>query len=70
MLGTAPFGPAPSAPQPDSFSKMSRVDSSSSGSKYSRSDVSKSVDTVSGLLFAMIAPYPAARSACAAFTDA
>ena len=46
------------------FSTSSAV----SGSKYSRSDVSKSVETVSGLLLMMIASYPASRKARTAWT--
>ena len=53
--GTASRSPSAPPPAPASFSSMSSADSSSSGSKYSRSDVSKSVETVSGLLLAMIA---------------
>ncbi len=51
-----------------SFSRMSRTLSSSSGSKYSRSEVSKSVETVSGLLLSMMLCAPAARRACALCT--
>ena len=45
------------------------MDSSSSGSKYNRADASKSVETVSGLLFTMIGATPSSRSALADCTQ-
>ena len=54
---------------PDSFSMMSRTDSSSSGSKYRRSDVSKSVETVSGFEFTITAATPPRCNAHAAWTE-
>ena len=52
-----------------SFSIMSRMLSSSKGSKYSRSLVSKSVDTVSGFELTKILFMPATCSAHAACTE-
>ena len=49
-----------------SFSSMSRTDSSSSGSKYSLSLVSKSVETVSGFEFTITLWTPSSWSAHAA----
>ena len=49
-----------------SFSRMSLTDSSSSGSKYSRSLVSKSVDTVSGFELAITLWMPSSCNAQAA----
>jgi len=46
-----------------SFSIISLTSSDVNGSKYNLSDVSKSVETVSGLLFAIIASYPNSRRA-------
>ena len=48
--------------------EMLRTLSGSSGSKYSRVDASKSVDTVSGLELTMTALQPAWRSTSAAWT--
>jgi hypothetical protein len=45
-----------------------RTDSASSGSKYSRDEASKSVDTVSGFELIMTACQPTARSVSAACT--
>ena len=52
-----------------SFSRMSRTDSSSSGSKYSLSLVSKSVETVSGFELAITLWMPSSWSAQAACTE-
>ena len=52
-----------------SFSRMSRTLSSSSGSKYRRSLVSKSVETVSGLELTMMLSMPSSLSAQAAWTE-
>jgi hypothetical protein len=48
---------------------ISSTSSSVSGSKYSLSDTSKSVETVSGLEFTMIDSHPASRRASAACTQ-
>jgi hypothetical protein len=48
---------------------ISRTSSRVSGSKYSRSETSKSVETVSGFEFTMIVSYPASRSARTAWTQ-
>ena len=47
-----------------SKSSISKIASRSKGSKYSLSEASKSVDTVSGLLFTTTASYPAFLAAC------
>ena len=49
--------------------QISITDSSSRGSKYKRSDVSKSVETVSGLQLIMIDSIPNSFSAYAAWTQ-
>ncbi len=49
--------------------RISSTSSSVSGSKYSLSETSKSVDTVSGFEFTMIVSNPASRSASAACTQ-
>ena len=50
---------------PSGFSKRTILSTSSgvNGSKYKRSAISKSVDTVSGLLFTIIVSYPASFKA-------
>ncbi len=52
-----------------SFSMTFITSSIVSGSKYSRSEVSKSVDTVSGLLLMMIDSIPISRSAQTEWTE-
>ena len=52
-----------------SRSTISSTSSNVSGSKYSLSDVSKSVDTVSGFELIMIVSYPCLRSAITARTQ-
>ena len=52
-----------------SRSTISSTSSSVSGSKYSLSDVSKSVETVSGFELIMIVSYPRSRSAITARTQ-
>ena len=47
-----------------SKSRISNIASLSRGSKYSLSEASKSVETVSGLLFTTTASYPAFLAAC------
>ena len=48
---------------------ISRTSSSASGSKYSLSEISKSVETVSGFELTMIVSYPRSRSASTARTQ-
>ena len=55
-------------PSGDSASMTLRTLSGSSGSKYSRDEASKSVDTVSGFELIMTACQPARRSVSAAWT--
>ena len=57
-----------SSPSGDSASITERTDSGSSGSKYSRDEASKSVDTVSGFELIITACQPAARNVSAAWT--
>ena len=51
------------APSGFSISTMLSTSSAVNGSKYKRSAISKSVDTVSGLLLTIIVSYPAAFKA-------
>jgi hypothetical protein len=57
------------APATPSVRAIASTASRSSGSKYSLSEVSKSVETVSGLELAITARTPASRSAQAACTE-
>ncbi len=57
------------APATASVRATASTEPMSSGSKYRRSEVSKSVETVSGLELAMMARTPASRSAQAAWTE-
>ena len=57
------------APATSSVRATAAAEEASSGSKYRRSDVSKSVETVSGLELTMIALTPTSRSAHAACTE-
>ena len=52
---------ATTTPMGFSILMMSSTSSGDRGSKYSRSPVSKSVDTVSGLLLMMTTSYPSCR---------
>ena len=56
---------------PSGFStlRISSTSSRVSGSKYSRSEVSKSVETVSGLQLTMMVSNPSSRSCSAACTQ-
>ena len=55
-------------PSGSSASSRLRTLSTSSGSKYSRVEASKSVETVSGFELTMTADQPASRSVAAALT--
>ena len=56
-------------PMGRSTATISSTSSSVSGSKYSASEMSKSVDTVSGLEFTITVRYPSSRNAIAARTQ-